>query len=251
MRGVSLDSLCRWKIQVSVYCAWRIPAHLRCTQCSIMLYLMDICFLTCICLWQMSQIQTRLFKVVGPGLVSTSPAFVSKLLLQPSHHLRRRVKNPPNPLRQSNRVHLFMNWIQTNTGKSKESSPVTSVHISPIKFNNSILNKEPLKRSYSDFLSETSPSRSQRENYKVKKVDNSIMYSDVHKNDREPMIFLMALFSAPTKQMSHSHRHYIWRLTLRAKGKLRRISSCDLLINILDFVYNIFFYILYIHYHTL
>ena len=37
---------------------------------------MDICFLTCICLFQISQIQTRLFIVVGPGLVSTSPAFV-------------------------------------------------------------------------------------------------------------------------------------------------------------------------------
>ena len=60
-----------------MYCAWRIPAHLRCTQCSILLHLMDICFLTCICLWQISQIQTFLFKVVGPGLVSTSPAFVS------------------------------------------------------------------------------------------------------------------------------------------------------------------------------
>ena len=46
---VSLDSLCRWQVQVSVYCAWRIPAHLRCTQCSILLHLMDICFLTCIC----------------------------------------------------------------------------------------------------------------------------------------------------------------------------------------------------------
>ena len=75
---MSLDSLCRWQVQVSVYCAWRIPAHLRCTQCSILLHLMDICFLTCICLWQISQIQTFLFKVVGPGLVSTSPAFVSK-----------------------------------------------------------------------------------------------------------------------------------------------------------------------------
>ena len=41
-----------------MYCAWRIPAHLRCTQCSILLHLMDICFLTCICLWQISQIQT-------------------------------------------------------------------------------------------------------------------------------------------------------------------------------------------------
>ena len=45
---VSLDSLCRWQVQVSVYCAWRI--HLRCTQCSILLHLMDICFLACICL---------------------------------------------------------------------------------------------------------------------------------------------------------------------------------------------------------
>ena len=68
--------MCRWPVHVSVYCAWRIPAHLRCTQCSIMLHLMDIFFLTCICLWQISQIQTRLFNVVGPGLVSTSPAFV-------------------------------------------------------------------------------------------------------------------------------------------------------------------------------
>ena len=37
---------------------------------------MDFCFRTCICLWQILQIQTCLFKVVGPGLVSTSPAFV-------------------------------------------------------------------------------------------------------------------------------------------------------------------------------
>ena len=48
---VSLDSLCRWQVQVSVHCAWWIPAHLRCTQRSILLHLMDICFLTCICLW--------------------------------------------------------------------------------------------------------------------------------------------------------------------------------------------------------
>ena len=81
---MSLDSLCRWQVQVSVYCAWRIPAHLRCTQCSILLHLMDICFLTCICLWQISQIQTFLFKVVGPGLVSTSPAFVSNSASHPA-----------------------------------------------------------------------------------------------------------------------------------------------------------------------
>ena len=41
-----------------------VVVHLRCTQCSILLHLMDICFLTCICLWQISQIQTFLFKVV-------------------------------------------------------------------------------------------------------------------------------------------------------------------------------------------
>ena len=82
--GVSLESLCRWQVQVSVYCAWRIPAHLRCTQCLILLHLMDICFLTCICLCQISQIQTCLFKVVGPGLVSTSPAFVSSSASHPA-----------------------------------------------------------------------------------------------------------------------------------------------------------------------
>ena len=80
---MSLDSLCRWQVQVSVYCAWRIPAHLRCTQCSILLHLMDICFLTCICLWQISQIQTFLFKVVGPGLVSTSPQVESAVTAPP------------------------------------------------------------------------------------------------------------------------------------------------------------------------
>ena len=72
---VSLGSLCRLQSQVSVYCARRIPAHLSCTQCSILLHLIDICFLTGICLWQISQIQTCLHVVVGPGLVSTSPAF--------------------------------------------------------------------------------------------------------------------------------------------------------------------------------
>ena len=43
--------------------------------------------------------------------------------------------------------------VKTHKGKIKENSPVTSVHISPIKFKDSILNKERLKRSYqvSDF----------------------------------------------------------------------------------------------------
>ena len=95
-----MDSLCRWQVQVSVYCAWRIPAHLRCTQCSILLYLMDICFLTCICLWQISQIQTFLFKVVGPGLVSTSPALVSSSASHPAgphgRHAQKNGKSGPH-----------------------------------------------------------------------------------------------------------------------------------------------------------
>ena len=90
---MSLDSLCRWQVQVSVYCAWRIPAHLRCTQCSILLHLMDICFLTCFSLWQISQIQTFLFKVVGPGLVSTSPAFVSNSASHPAGPHGRHAQN--------------------------------------------------------------------------------------------------------------------------------------------------------------
>ena len=75
---------CRWQVQVYVYCAWRIPAHLRCTQCSILLHLMDICILKCICLLQISQIQTRLCDVVGPGLVSTPPDFVRSSASHPS-----------------------------------------------------------------------------------------------------------------------------------------------------------------------
>ena len=58
--------------------------HLRCTQCSILLHLIDICFLTCICLWQISQIQICLRVVVGPGLVSTSPAFMRSLACHPA-----------------------------------------------------------------------------------------------------------------------------------------------------------------------
>ena len=55
--------------------------------------------------------------------------------------------------------------VETHKGETKENSPVTSVHIFPIKLKNSILNKERLKRSYqaSDFLPdiEISPSRSE------------------------------------------------------------------------------------------
>ena len=71
--------------QVSVYCAWRIPAHLRCTQCfnpvapygyllsDMYLFMADITNPDFSCL-----------KVVGPGLVSTSPAFVSSSASHPA-----------------------------------------------------------------------------------------------------------------------------------------------------------------------
>ena len=48
VRVVSPDSLCRWQVHESVYCAGLIHVHLMCTKCSIMLHLIDICFLTCI-----------------------------------------------------------------------------------------------------------------------------------------------------------------------------------------------------------
>ena len=73
---VSLDYLFRWQVQLSVYCARRIPVHLRWTQCSILLLLINICFLPYICLWQIWQIQTCLCAFVGPGFVSTLPAFM-------------------------------------------------------------------------------------------------------------------------------------------------------------------------------
>ena len=62
---------------------------------------------------------------------------------------------------------------------------MTTVKISPIKFKESILNKERLKRSYqaSDFLPDIgiSPSRSEMKKNKVLKVEKNIMYSDAHK----------------------------------------------------------------------
>ena len=56
----------------------------------------------------------------------------------PSPHLRRRIQNQANLLRpevcldQESDAAYFT--VKTHTGKSKENSPVTSVHISPIKF---------------------------------------------------------------------------------------------------------------------
>ena len=74
-------------------------AHLRCTQCSILLHFMDICFLQCICLWKISQIQTCLCVVVGHGFVSTSPAFMRSSASHPAgphSWLAKKVIRAPN-----------------------------------------------------------------------------------------------------------------------------------------------------------
>ena len=52
--------------------------HLGCTQCSILLHLIDICFHPYISL--ISQIQTCLRVAIGPGLISTSTAFMKSRL---------------------------------------------------------------------------------------------------------------------------------------------------------------------------
>ena len=78
---------------ICIYCARWIPAHFRCTQCSILLHHIDICFLTCICLWQISQIQTCLRMIVGPELVSTSAAFMRSIVSHPVDPHARLPKN--------------------------------------------------------------------------------------------------------------------------------------------------------------
>ena len=81
--------------------------------------------------------------------------------------------SPPkvSPVHESDAAYFT---VKTHKGKTKENSPVSSMLISPIKFINSILNKERLKRSYqaSDFLPdiEISPSRSELKKHKVKKI---------------------------------------------------------------------------------
>ena len=97
--------------------------------------------------------------------------------------------------------------VKTYKGKSNESTPVTSVKISPIKFKTSILNKERLKRSYqaSDFLPDVdlSPSRSELMKNKVKKVEKTLCFLKYIINDLGLMISLLITPSAPTSLMSH------------------------------------------------
>ena len=63
-------------------------------------YLLSDMYLFICLLWQISQIQTFLFRVVGPGLVSTSPSFVSNSASHPAgphgRHAQKTVNRGPH-----------------------------------------------------------------------------------------------------------------------------------------------------------
>ena len=75
-----LNIVCIWYVQVILYCVRRIAAYLRCNQ----LHFIDICIIPYIWLGKISQIQTCLRVVVGPGLVSRRPAFVRSSVRHPA-----------------------------------------------------------------------------------------------------------------------------------------------------------------------
>ena len=55
---------------------WVVVNFGVCCYSGLFVLIIDICFLTCICLWQISQIQTCLHVFLGPGSVSTSVVVV-------------------------------------------------------------------------------------------------------------------------------------------------------------------------------
>ena len=83
-----------------------------------------------------------------------------------------RSRKPSSPKQHVTHAHVSDAYftIKTNKGKGKESSPMTNVKISPIKFKESMLNKERLKRSYqaSDFPPDIGISSSRSEMKKNK-----------------------------------------------------------------------------------
>ena len=105
---VSLDSLCKLPVQISVYCARRIPAHLRCILCSILLHLIDICFLPC--LYRLYR--KSILVVVGPGLVSTSPT-----------SMRSSASHPAGPHNRPKRVAGSVNTICTAVCQTTVTDP--------------------------------------------------------------------------------------------------------------------------------
>ena len=80
---------------MSVYCFSLMSAHFRCTQWSSEVHLMDICFLVKI--WFVQSVHVHVMRAVcvvfvGPGLASTSPAFVSSNASHPARMHGRRAK---------------------------------------------------------------------------------------------------------------------------------------------------------------
>ena len=105
--------LCLCELWVRIICVdgrsrYLYIAHLRCTQCSFMLHLIDICFLPCICLWHVSQIQTCLCVVVGHGFVSTSPVFMTS-----SSNHSRRIAWPACPKKGKSGPHYWGREVST------------------------------------------------------------------------------------------------------------------------------------------
>ena len=81
---MSLDYLYIWQVYVSVYCTRRIPAHLRCTQYSILCTLsISASYRKFVCGRYCKSRLVCVF-VVGPGLVSTSPPFMRSTASHPA-----------------------------------------------------------------------------------------------------------------------------------------------------------------------
>ena len=124
---------------------------------------------------------------------------------------RRRIQNQASLLHQ--RFVLIMRLMLLNLmlkhakGKVRRIPLLPVCTSPPIKFKDSILNKERLKRSYqaSDFLPETeiSPSRSEMKNTWSKRSIKILCFLTYISNALGPMISLEIIPSAPTKLMYH------------------------------------------------
>ena len=60
-----------------MYCVWRIPAHLRYTQCSILLHIMDICWL-CVLIVEGMSIVVKCY-VLSNQCNQPTPGFVQHI----------------------------------------------------------------------------------------------------------------------------------------------------------------------------
>ena len=88
---------------------------------------MDICFLPCIYLWQISQIHTCLCVVVEPGLVSTSPTFMGSSASQPGI----RMAGLPIACHLLHHQHTLTNYTKRsiqNRNRMKNTTSITPTH---------------------------------------------------------------------------------------------------------------------------